>query len=255
MIFLYPVRVGELSFANTIPFRLTGKWFPMPCPSPRLLAQWAKDDRIDAGPIPVAEGWGLADFEPLGPYGIAVKRQAGSVLLFSKRPWGELNKTPIGITDQTATSVRLLETLFRVRDGLAPILREGFNPSDEARLLIGDNALIPPAEVTDHFSHVYDLGEEWHRWQGLPFVFARWMVRKNIPTYLRNRLQESLETALAGFAENRENLCRQSARFLKLPTLRLCSYIRGFTYRLTSAEERSEALFKELSAKREKTRA
>ena len=240
----FPVRVGELTFTNTVPFRLSGKWFPLPCPSPRLLAQWAEEDRIDAGVLPVVESWRLADFEPLGSYGIAVKRRAGSVLLFSKDPWEKLDGAPIGVTDQTATSVRLLEVLLRNRDGREPLLRNGFHSTDRARLLIGDSALTPPPDVLAQFPHVYDLGEEWYRWQERPFVFARWMVRKNVPAYWRERLIDSLETALVQFSENRENICRQSARFLKRPTTFLSSYLAGFSYRFTTAEDQAEEIFK-----------
>ena len=134
MNYLYPVRVGELSFTNTVPFRLAGRWYPMPCSSPRLLAQWAEEDRIDAGVIPVVDAWRLEDrFDPLGAFGIAVKRRARSVLLFSKRPWEELEGAIIGVTDQTSTSVQLLKLLMEVRDGFSVSFRDGFHPSHEAR--------------------------------------------------------------------------------------------------------------------------
>ena len=47
-------------------------------------------------------------------------------------------------------------------------------------LFIGDHALR--AEATGDYPFLYDLGELWHSFTGLPFVFALWQVnyKKNI---------------------------------------------------------------------------
>ncbi|MBL8023307.1 MAG: menaquinone biosynthesis protein [Elusimicrobia bacterium] len=240
------LRIGELSFTNTVPFRLPAQWNPIPCPSPRLLAAWAEDDRIDAGVLPVVEAWRLEDrFDVLGPYGIAVKRKAGSVLLFSKRPWKDLEGATVGVTDQTSTSVKLLKVLLEAREGFSVQLREGFHPSDESRLVIGDDALAPQEDLIKTFPHVTDLAEKWSQWHGGPFVFARWMVRRNTPPYLRDELAEALETALDQFAKNNIHRSRQSAQFLKIPTAQMTNYFNGFVYRLGPQEERAESLFRD----------
>jgi len=54
-------------------------------------------------------------------------------------------------------------------DGLAGL------PHD-AVLVIGDPALLLAARHA--YAHRYDLGEEWKRWTGLPFVFAVWAARR-----------------------------------------------------------------------------
>ena len=30
------------------------------------------------------------------------------------------------------------------------------------------------------FAHAFDLGQEWHDWTGLPFVYAAWAVRDGV---------------------------------------------------------------------------
>jgi chorismate dehydratase len=40
--------------------------------------------------------------------------------------------------------------------------------------LIGDRAM---RACLPGFAHAYDLGQEWHDWTGLPFVYAVWAVR------------------------------------------------------------------------------
>lgn len=241
------MRVGELAFTNTLPFRLGAPWKTIPCPSPRVLAQWADDDKIDAGVLPVVEAWRLEDrFEPLGRLGIAVKRQAMSVLLFSKRPWDELDGTKIGVTDQTATSVQLFKVLMEVREGFSIQVGSGFDASDDGRLVIGDEALAPSESLRRAFPHVTDLAEQWHAWHGGPFVFARWVVRRTAPRFLRDELVDSLEAALIAFDKNSDPVCRRAAKALKLSPQRLTDYFEGFNYRLGDREEQSESLFRDL---------
>ena len=60
-----------------------------------------------------------------------------------------------------------------------------------ARLVIGDAALLlgsgpraTPVRATTRrrrIAHVYDLGAEWKRWTGLPFVFAVWVAQRTTP--------------------------------------------------------------------------
>jgi len=45
----------------------------------------------------------------------------------------------------------------------------------DAVLLIGDRAM---RACLPGFAHAYDLGQEWHDWTGLPFVYAFWAVRE-----------------------------------------------------------------------------
>ena len=47
----------------------------------------------------------------------------------------------------------------------------------DAVLLIGDRAIREPAGT---FAFIWDLGEEWSRWTGLPFVFAMWVARPGV---------------------------------------------------------------------------
>jgi chorismate dehydratase len=242
----YPVRVGELSYINTVPFRLDSRWNITPCPSPRLLTRWAEEGRVDAGVLSAVDGWRLDnEFEPL-PYGIAARRHVRSVILFSRRPWSQLSGAVIGLTDQSATSVRLLRLLLETRDGQRPVFREGLAADDEARLLIGDQALTPTPGLVAEFPHQTDLAAEWNRWQGQPFVFARWRVRRTVADFWRRELGEALGSALDHFERNRANVVRQSARSLRLSSVELSAYFDGLTYRLTDEEAAAEERFRSL---------
>jgi chorismate dehydratase len=78
------------------------------------------------------------------------------------------------------TSVALTKVLFaRLWGGkptftaMAPDLDQMLEQHD-AGLVIGDPAL----KVERSRYHTYDLGTEWHRWTGKPFVYAFWAVRQ-----------------------------------------------------------------------------
>ena len=45
----------------------------------------------------------------------------------------------------------------------------------DAVLLIGDRAM---RACLPGFAHAFDLGQEWHDWTDLPFVYAVWAVRE-----------------------------------------------------------------------------
>jgi chorismate dehydratase len=85
-----------------------------------------------------------------------------------------------------------LRLLLEERYGVQPREYRRGAESGDARLVIGDAAL---EEVKrGRFKFVYDLGEEWRRWQELPFVFARWVVRRDLPQEEKQRFIRSLES-------------------------------------------------------------
>src|SRR5205814_216389 len=73
-----------------------------------------------------------------------------------------------------------VQVLLHHRHGIDPDLRP--LPIDaaaervdaDAVLLIGDRAM---KACLPGFRYAYDLGEAWHEWTGLPFVYALWAVR------------------------------------------------------------------------------
>jgi chorismate dehydratase len=107
-----------------------------------------------------------------------------SVLLFSKVPVEKLDGRKILLSSESATSVNLLKILLGQRFCCScsyEVARPGVAIADDdssALLLIGDSALRTSLEKSDMF--VYDLGELWYSWTGLPFVFALWLCRNEV---------------------------------------------------------------------------
>lgn len=255
-----PIKIAEIPYLNCAPFYWNKgiknnsarskenffEWVPV---SPKRMGQLARAGKIDAGPISLADSFQLEeDFEPLSDLGIAVKNSAKSVLLFSKKPIEKLAGCAIGLTPQTVTSSELLKFILEGKYGIEPKYHERFSPADEAQLRIGDEALkeVVKNSSSKHFKFVFDLGEEWSRWQNLPFVFARWMVRKDMDYDARLKLSEILmrnltlsekELSLAlDWFEKKSGWNYVSAR----------EYLKGFRYRLKEEEKKSISVFRRL---------
>ncbi|MBK5276019.1 MAG: menaquinone biosynthesis protein [Desulfuromonadales bacterium] len=107
-----------------------------------------------------------------------------SVLLFSRIPIEELDGQTILLSSESATSVNLLRILVKKRFVCSCQFRVSTQALDKAlqeapaMLLIGDSALR--ASMQEHDLLVYDLGELWHDWTGLPFVFALWLCARQV---------------------------------------------------------------------------
>jgi chorismate dehydratase len=112
-----------------------------------------------------------------------------SVMLFSRRPATELTGRSVIVSRSSMTSVALLELLFenvwrakpRFVAGDAEIsdIVEADDAEADARLVIGDAALVIGSNHRQRFPHVYDLGQMWKDWTGQPFVFAVWVAQRS----------------------------------------------------------------------------
>ncbi len=136
---------------------------------------------------------------PLGDLCIAADGPVRSVLLVSPVPPALLDGASIAVTAQSASARELLALLLANVHGVRPSYETVDDAVDAARdgrptLLIGDDALIARAEAPP--ACLYDLGEAWQRWTGLPFVFAVWAVRRDVLA-ARPREVAALADALA----------------------------------------------------------
>jgi chorismate dehydratase len=213
---------------------------------PRALSNAAQEDEVDAGPVPLVATWEIEDrFTPLGDFCISTIDRSHSILFFSKRPFDQLDGAEIGITNETSTSVRLLRALlthaWRVRP--ARFTRVDW-PTNDAFLLIGDDALVHRRGVKD-YPHVADLGEVWHKWTGLPFVFARWMVRTSLPDADKARLVTALDRSLAEGWSHFERVVSPRAQDLHMSIEEMREYLQAFRFRMTAAEHQAIGKFRQ----------
>jgi chorismate dehydratase len=179
-----------------------------------------------------------------------------SVLLFSTRPATELGGRRLLASRSSMTSVALLELLFRNVWHCAPqfvpadaeisdIARFGEEPHD-ARLVIGDAALLlrargrggGPPDVgggVPSYAHVYDLGAEWQRWTGLPFVFAVWVAQRTTAVAAALGVHAGLIASRDWGLAHLGVLAEQAARVTRLGREVCAEYLSGLDYGLSTA--------------------
>ena len=119
-----------------------------------------------------------------------------TVRLFTSVPLERI--TRVACDGDSHTSVELLRTLLRERHGVEPELT-AFDAGasgacveppagSDALLLIGDKVVT--STVPEAFRLVeIDLGEAWHDFTGLPFVFATWLCRADRDAARSKRLE------------------------------------------------------------------
>jgi len=149
---------------------------------PSRLAELLKNDQIDIGLIPVAVLPEIPGYKIIGDHCIAAEGEVASVCLFSEVPMNEIKK--VYLDYQSRSSVALFKWLMKEYWGLDAELIEAKDDSfrqqikgTTAGLIIGDRALQQRRVST----FIYDLSSEWRKITGLPFVFAAWVSKKDMP--------------------------------------------------------------------------
>jgi chorismate dehydratase len=166
-----------------------------------------------------------------------------SVMLFSKRPATELTSRRVLVSKSSMTSVALLELLFEnvwhARPNFVPTDAEisdvaRFEGEDhDARLVIGDAALLLSSGAAPRYPHSYDLGEVWKEWTGLPFVFAVWVAQRNVIVNDALAVHAGLINSRDWGIANIPTLALQAASATGVPVAACNEYLAGLDYGLS----------------------
>ncbi|HZT76999.1 MAG TPA: menaquinone biosynthesis protein [Vicinamibacterales bacterium] len=192
-----PVRVSAVSYLNTRPLVHGIERLPrfqvrydIPADCARLLHEHA----VDIGLIPSIEYLRGDAYRIVPDLAIASRGPVASVAIFTTKPMADVRS--IAMDTSSRTSVALTRVLCARQFKIAPRFESRGPDIDDmlahadAALIIGDNALFQSAvvghqsPVTSRQSRVekIDLGEEWTRMTGLPFVYAFWAGRADALT-------------------------------------------------------------------------
>ena len=243
------IRVGQIPYLNSIPFYsgLICPEFELVSLVPRVMGQFARDGQLGAGLLSLVDCLYLWDeFEPVADMGLSIKGQVGSVALYSKFPMAELHGKVIGITSETATSVNLLRILLERKEQVVPLeyVDLGIIDRCDAFLLIGDKALKKPEAGTE-FPYYFDLAWEWLQWQHLPFVFALWMVRRDVDTLYKEMLAEKLQNSLESNINEQFESIKNNAASYGMSANEVVQYLGRFRYRLETEDWDAVKVFRQ----------
>lgn len=182
------IKVGIVSYLNTRPLIYGLRQEPMASQielwedTPARLADMLVNGEIDLGLVPVATIPHLPTYQVVGDYCIGTEGEVASVCLFSEVPLEQIET--VYLDYQSRSSVALLKWIMQEYWGIKPRLIDAENEDFRAEikgtsagLVIGDRAF----EQRKISTFIYDLGSEWKKITGLPFVFAAWVSVKPLP--------------------------------------------------------------------------
>jgi chorismate dehydratase len=222
------LRIGAVTYLNSKPLI----WcLPGLAPQaqvvldlPSRLADGLAAARLDVALVPSIEYFRIPGCTVVSDACISCDGRVKSVKLFSRVPLRRIRT--LALDEGSRTSAAMVRIMLRERYKLEPELQGlpigtslGESAAD-AVLLIGDRAMRPAVEG---FEEVWDLGQEWSRWTGLPFVFAMWVARPCV--HLRG-MDELLGAARDQGLCHLEEIARDAASALDIPEAECLAYLR-----------------------------
>ena len=253
------LRVGRIPYINCYPVYGAIDRGVVPLPDatlvdgvPTALNRGMAEGTLDVSVVSAIEyAHDARRFLLLPDVSISCDGPVRSVLLFSDVAAEDLGGRRVVVSKSSMTSVALLELLFenvwRCRPEFVPGDAEisdlaAFERGRErpARLVIGDAALLLRAGPRDGgaaaprpYAHVYDLGDEWKRWTGLPFVFAVWIAQRTTSVDEALRVHSALLRSRDWGLANTAELAAQAHARTGVPRTVCHEYLEGLDYGLS----------------------
>jgi chorismate dehydratase len=271
-----PYRLGIIKYTNVAPLlhsleqELSGQSIDWLRGVPSEINTALLEGRVDLANISAFEFIQNADrLRALPDFSISVLGPVYSVSLFHTVPWDELEGAKIAVTTDSATSTNLLRTLLKL-DGINATLEpqapnlEKLLETYPAVLLIGDGALSewyrlcgPISETLQMFRlpgsgklssgkrvMVTDLAESWYAHTGMPFVFAVWAARTDVPP--PKDLVLAMRRARRHGIGHLGEIAKLEAQRLNLPERIVQHYLWNFRYHLEAPDRAGLNTFAEM---------
>ncbi|MGH8961016.1 MAG: menaquinone biosynthetic enzyme MqnA/MqnD family protein [Jatrophihabitantaceae bacterium] len=241
-------RVGHIQFLNCLPI-----YWGLVRSGALLDVELTKDtpDRLnellvagdlDIGPISLVEYLRNADDLVLLPdLAVGSDGPVLSVNLVSQAPLDSLDGRRVALGSTSRTSVLLARMWLAEVHGVRPdyfvcppnltaMLLEA-----DAAVLIGDAALRATYEAPGRGLDVYDLGQVWREWSGLPMVFAVWAARRDYAE-ANPGLVKDVHTAFVRSRDEAlvhvDEIAEQAARWEPFDAVTLANYFRTLDFSL-----------------------
>ncbi len=210
---------------------------------PTHLNKLMSDGNLDVSVVSAVEYARDADKYVLLPdLAISCDGPVRSVMLFSKVPAEKLSSQTVLVSKSSMTSVALLELLFQNVWKSKPSFVPGdaeitdiakFQDSHSARLVIGDAALVLSVDTSGQYPYIYDLGQVWKDWTGLPFVFAVWVAQRTTTVSEALKVHAQLIESRNWGIRRLDVLSQQANTATGVPQEVCRSYLSGLDYGLS----------------------
>lgn len=196
---------------------------------PNVLSELLYGKKIDLGLIPVAELLARGKYTIVPGISISSFGKVDSVILISKRELKDINTVALDIRSQSSSN--LIMVLFKYFLDMNPefIKRnydEHFLTGVDAGMLIGDAGLKFLYTNKENYE-IYDLGELWTDFTGLPFVYAILAVNEGV--ILGDDLDKLLQSKSEGI-KLIDEICEQESVKIGIDKEFCINYVRNRIY-------------------------
>lgn len=195
------IKISAVSYTNTKPF-IYGierseirNQIDLILDIPSDCARKLIDNQVDIGLIPVAAIPFVPNATIIGSYCIGSVGAVNSVFIFSDIPVQQIRT--VKLDPQSRTSNNLAKVLLKFHFEVEVDFTTDQDKLTDAIVLIGDRTF----GKKEDYKFAYDMGEEWMKFTGLPFVYAAWVANKEIPIPFIAQFDEALKLGLLNRTE------------------------------------------------------
>ena len=194
------IKISAVAYTNTKPFiygiehSAVLSQIDLSLDIPSDCAARVIDGSVDLGLIPVAAIPFVPNANIITDYCIGSVGAVNSVFIFSSVPADQIRT--VKLDRESRTSNNLAKVLLKFHFKQDATFTTDLDADTDAIVLIGDRTF----GKKDDYAFVYDMGEEWMKFTGLPFVYAAWVANKSIPEAFVNEFNAALKLGLASRA-------------------------------------------------------
>lgn len=195
------IKISAVSYTNTKPFIYGLKHssvlaqIDLSLDVPSDCAAKLIENKVDIGLIPVAAIPFVPNAQIISSFCIGSVGAVNSVFIFSNVAIGDVKTVKLDL--QSRTSNNLAKVLLKNHFKVNVEFTTDQAAETDAIVLIGDRTF----GKRDNFKFAYDLGEEWMKFTGLPFMYAAWVANKPIQANFIADFNEALSLGIENISE------------------------------------------------------
>jgi chorismate dehydratase len=241
-------KISIVNYTNTLPFKWALKKsallsrIDLQEDIPSICGQKLKFGQVDLALIPVAMLAELDHFFIETDFCIGAHGKVDSVKLYSQVPLEQMETVTLDY--QSRSSITLTKVLFKFywkRSVKYLDANPGFEQQisgNNAAVVIGDRTFA----LNGHYAYEYDLADEWKKFTGLPFVFAAWVSREQLPQEFISEFNLVLKYGI----DHIEQAVEENGPVKNLSPERTIEYLtQRIDYRIDEDKRRALSLFLE----------
>jgi len=155
--------------------------------------------QVDIGLIPVAAIPLIPNANIIADYCIGSDGAVNSVFIFSDVPVHEIKTLKLDTHSRTSNNLAKVLLKFYWKQDIECTTDQ--SAETDAIVLIGDRTF----GRKEDYAFAYDMGEEWKKFTGLPFMYAAWVANREIDQNFKDEFNAALKFGL----EHRKELLEE----------------------------------------------